>query len=269
MDIMKKYKYIFASTLILMIGLIYGSILNEDAKTLQTSGTALSNKCIGWGIKRAENHAQPDIGSQNKALIEKYNGIAMGSKDSKNVYLTFDLGYEAGYTAKILDVLKANKVPACFFITAHYLNTQPDLVKRMIDEGHIVGNHTVNHKSLPELSDDEVKEEIQKLHTAIFEKTGYEMKYLRPPKGEYSERTLNIIKKLGYRTVMWSLAYDDWEETKQGREDYGKAKVIDNIHDGAVILLHATSKDNSNILDSCIKKIKSMGYEFKSLDEFE
>lgn len=142
MDIIKKYKYVFASALILLVGLICGSILNEDTKTVQTSSTTLSNKSIGWGIKRNDNHAQPDLGGTNKALIEKYDGIAMGSRDSKNVYLTFDLGYEAGYTAKILDVLKANKVPACFFITAHYLNTQPDLVQRMIDEGHTLGNHS-------------------------------------------------------------------------------------------------------------------------------
>ncbi len=269
MNIMKKYKYIFASALVLIVGLICGSILNEDAKTMQTSSTVLSNKCIGWGIKRAENHVQPDLGSQNKALIEKYDGIAMGSKDKKNVYLTFDLGYEAGYTSKILDVLKANNVKACFFITAHYLNTSADLVKRMIDEGHTVGNHTVNHKSMPSLSDNEIKEEIQKLHTAMFEKTGYEMKYIRPPKGEYSQRTLEISNKLGYKTVMWSLAYDDWDNNKQDREEYGKKKIIDNIHPGAVILLHATSKDNSNILDNCIKEIKQMGYEFKSVDEFK
>lgn len=113
--IMKKYKYIFASVLIVVVGLICASILNEDTKAVQTSSTALSNKSIGWGIKRADNHAQPDLGSENKALIEKYDGIAMGNKDSKNVYLTFDLGYEAGYTAKILDTLKANNVKACFF----------------------------------------------------------------------------------------------------------------------------------------------------------
>ena len=265
----KRYKYIFTSVLILTVGLICGNALNEDTKPIATSSTALSNKCIGWGIKRADNHAQPDLGSTNKSLIDQYNGIAMGNKDSKSVYLTFDLGYEAGYTTKILDTLKSNNVKACFFITAHYLNTQPDLVQRMIDEGHTLGNHTVNHKSLPELSDDEIKEEIQKLHTALFEKTGYEMKYIRPPKGEYSERVLSICKKLGYTTVMWSLAYDDWDEAKQGREEYGKNKVLDNIHPGAVVLLHATSKDNSNILDACIKEIKKMGYEFKSLDEFK
>ena len=122
---------------------------------------------------------------------------------------------------------------------------------------------------MPDIDDNKIREEVMNLHTAIYEKTGYEMKYIRPPKGEYSERTLNTCNNLGYTTVMWSLAYDDWDEKKQGREDYGKQKIIDNIHPGAVILLHGTSKDNSNILDYCIKEIKNMGYEFKSLDEFE
>ncbi len=126
----------------------------------------------------------------------------------------------------------------------------------------------MNHKSLPTLSDEELKEEIMKLHTAVFEKTGYEMKYLRPPKGEYSQRTLDIAQSIGYTTVMWSFAYDDWDEAKQGREEYAKKKILDNIHPGAVILLHGSSKDNCNVLDSCIKEIRKMGYEFKTLDEF-
>ena len=117
-------------------------------------------------------------------------GIAIGNPDKKYVYLTFDEGYEAGYTSKILDVLKENDVKAAFFITGHYLNSASDLVKRMIDEGHIVGNHTVNHKSMPDLTDEKIKEEVMNLHQAVFEKFGYEMKYLRPPMGEYSERTL-------------------------------------------------------------------------------
>ncbi len=192
----------------------------------------------------------------------------MGNKQDKYVYLTFDEGYEAGYTEKILEVLKNNQVKACFFITAHYLNTQSDLVKQMLEQGHIVGNHTVNHKSMPTLSEEQIKEEITKLHTAVFEKTGYEMKYLRPPMGEYSQRTLSIIQSLGYTTTMWSLAYDDWEEAKQGREEYAKEKILDNIHNGAVILLHGNSKDNANVLDTCIKEIKKMGYEFKTLDQF-
>ena len=138
----------------------------------------------------------------------------------------------------------------------------------MIDEGHIVGNHTVNHKSMPSCSNDEIKEEVMELHKLMYEKFNYEMKYIRPPKGEYSEESVAYTNTLGYTTVMWSFAYDDWEEDKQGREEYGKKKILDNLHSGEVMLLHATSKDNANILDEMIKKIKEEGYEFKSLDEF-
>ncbi len=131
------------------------------------------------------------------------------------------------------------------------------------------GNHTVNHKSLPDLKEDVLKEEVMKLHQVIFEKYGYEMKYIRPPRGEYSEKTLAITQNLGYTNVMWSLAYDDWDENKQGRTEYGKKKILENIHPGAVILLHATSKDNSEILGELIREIKNQGYEFKNIDEFE
>lgn len=234
-----------------------------------SSGEVLSNKKIGWGIKRNDNHEQPDLGSNNKKLIDENEDIAMGNKEDKIVYLTFDEGYEAGYTPQILDILKENDVKAAFFITGHYLNTKPELVKRMIDEGHIVGNHTVNHPSMPDLANDKVKEEIMKLHVTVFEKFGYEMKYLRPPKGEFSQRTLYLSKSLGYTTVMWSFAYDDWDENKQGRETYAKEKILSNTHNGAVILLHANSKDNTNILDEIIKEIKKQGYEFKTLDEFK
>ena len=170
---------------------------------------------------------------------------------------------------KILEVLKQNDVKACFFITAHYLNTHPELVQRMIDDGQIVGNHTVNHKSMPEIDNETIKKEVMDLHNAVFEKYGYEMKYIRPPKGEFSERTLDYTNSLGYKTVMWSVAYDDWDEKKQGREDYGKAKVLENMHNGAVILLHSNSKDNCNMLNDVIKEVKNMGYEFKSLDDFQ
>lgn len=267
---MKKKKII--NILIGIISIMFCAIIISDKnlETIQTSSiNSLNNKKIEWGVKRNDNHEQPNLGSTNLQLINKYNGIAMGNNSDKYVYLTFDEGYEAGYTEKILDVLKENDVKATFFITGHYLNTAGDIVKRMIEEGHIVGNHTVNHKSMPDLTDEKVKEEVMRLQTAVFEKTGYEMKYIRPPKGELSERTLNITNNLGFTTVMWSLAYDDWDENKQGRTDYGKKKIIDNIHPGAVILLHATSKDNSEILDAVIKEIKNMGYEFKNIDNFQ
>ena len=122
---------------------------------------------------------------------------------------------------------------------------------------------------MPDISDDEIKEEVMKLHTTVYEKFGYEMKYIRPPKGEYSERTLSYTNTLGYKTVMWSFAYDDWDEKKQGRTEYGKEKILSNIHPGCVMLLHATSKDNAEILGDVIKEIKNMGYEFRSIDQFE
>lgn len=122
---------------------------------------------------------------------------------------------------------------------------------------------------MPEIELDTIKKEVMNLHTAVYEKFGYEMKYIRPPKGEFSERTISYTNSLGYTTVLWSLAYDDWDENKQGREAYGKSKVLDNLHNGAIILLHSNSKDNANILDSVIKEAKNNGYEFKSLDKFE
>ena len=266
-----KNKKMIAVFGVMAIMLLFSILaIKSDSSTIEASANiTLSNKKIGWGIKRNDNHEQPDLGANNKKLIDENEDIAMGNNENKYVYLTFDNGYEAGYTSKILDTLKENDVKAAFFITGHYLNSQPDLVERMINEGHIVGNHTVNHYSMPDLSDEEIKKEVQTLHTAVYEKFNYEMKYLRPPRGEFSQRTLSLTKSLGYTTVMWSFAYDDWDENKQGREEYAKEKILSNIHNGCVMLLHANSKDNANILDEVIKEIKNMGYEFKTLDEFQ
>lgn len=194
---MKKYYYILGLiiTLIFTVSVIS---LNDNYNAVQTSGTiaTLSTKKIEWGIKRNNNHEQPDLGTVNKKIIDEAKGIAMGNKESKKVYLTFDEGYEAGYTEKILEVLKQNNVKACFFITAHYVNTSSDLVQKMIDEGHTIGNHTVNHKSMPSLTVEQIKDEVMKLHTGVYEKFGYEMKYIRPPKGEYSEQSVAYCNSL-------------------------------------------------------------------------
>ncbi len=256
----------------LIIGILFLSIFLslKNEKTLETnSDISGSNKKIGWGIKRNDKHEQPDVGKENRKILEEYGGICLGNSESKNIYLTFDEGYEAGYTEQILEVLKNNDVKATFFITAHYLNTQEDLVKRIIDEGHIVGNHTVNHKSMPDLTEEEMKKEIMELHQAIYQKFNYDMKYIRPPKGEFSERTLKVTNNLGYKTVMWSFAYEDWNEDKQPDEQKSLQKILNNLHNGEIILLHGNSKTNTNILDSMIKEVKNMGYEFKSLDEFQ
>ena len=268
---MKNNIKIYFCLILIVLITIFSIIFSKNNKgNLEVvSNSSLSNKKIGWGIKRTENYEQPDVGSENRKILEENNGICIGNKEDKCIYLTFDQGYEAGYTSKILDVLKENNVKATFFITAHYLNTASELVERMINEGHIVGNHTVNHKSMPELTEEEMKKEIMDLHTTIYEKFNYEMKYIRPPKGEFSERTLAFTNSLGYKTVMWSFAYEDWNENKQPNEEKAKEKILKNLHNGEIMLLHGNSRTNTNILDSIIKKVKEMKYEFKLLDEFK
>lgn len=267
-----KNKYFMIIVLNLSIVVVFVStfIIKRDnqIETLKTSTLQTSNQKICWGIKKNSNHEQPDVGGENRKILEENDGICLGNKNEKIIYLTFDNGYESGYTNQILDVLKKNEVKVTFFITAHYLNTASELVQRMIDEGHIVGNHTVNHKSMPEITDEQIKEEVMKLHQAVYEKFGYEMKYIRPPKGEFSERTIIATNNLGYQHVMWSFAYVDWDEQKQPDEEKAKKTILDNLHNGEIMLLHGNSKTNANILDSIIKEIKSQGYEIKSLDDF-
>lgn len=244
-------------------------VSSKEQNTISTSATIDGSSKIEWGIKRNDNHEQPDVGANNKKVLEENGGICLGNKEKKYIYLTFDEGYEAGYTSDILKALKENEVPATFFITGHYLNTQEELVKQMLEEGHLVGNHTVNHKSMPELTEEQVKKEVMDLHQALYEKFAYEMKYLRPPKGEYSEKSLKATNALGYKTVMWSFAYADWDESKQPSKEEAKEKILSNVHNGEIMLLHANSKTNTEVLPEIIKEIKNMGYEFKSLDSFE
>lgn len=267
----QKDKISYWAIAILLLAIFSLSVvnMNEQEETVLTNSGTVSNEKIGWGIKRSDNHEQPDLGKKNQTLLEQNGGIAMGNKEKKYLYLTFDEGYEAGYTPQILETLKQNNVKATFFITAHYINTEPDLVKQMIDQGHIVGNHTVNHKSMPELSKEQIQTEVMDLHEVMKEKYQYEMKYIRPPKGEYSERTLQETKELGYKTVMWSFAYQDWDEKKQPDLAAAKKKILDNLHPGEIMLLHGNSKTNTDLLGEMIQEAKKMGYEFKSLDEFE
>ena len=265
----KEFKTIVLGSLLsLILTLTIFTGINQNV-IVTNADAGVNNTKIGWGIKRNNNNLQPDLGSANKALIDKYNGIAIGNNEEKIIYLTFDLGYEAGYTSKILDILKEKNVQGTFFITAHYLNTAPDLVKRMIEEGHIVGNHTVNHKSMPELSDDELKNELLKLNQALYEKFEYEMRYMRPPKGEFSERTLKLTSELGFKTVMWSFAYVDWNEDSQPSNEDALKKVTSNFHNGEIMLLHATSKTNSEIMGRIIDEARNEGYEFKSIEDFK
>ncbi|MCS5695195.1 delta-lactam-biosynthetic de-N-acetylase [Desulfofundulus thermocisternus] len=227
---------------------------------------ALSNERHGWGIKRNDNHQQPEMPGAIRDTLARYDAYWIGSPEEKVLYLTFDEGYENGYTPKILDILKANNVKAAFFVTGHYLKTRPELVKRMVAEGHIVGNHTMNHPSLPDISDEEIRKELQSVEELFTKLTGKKMKYLRPPKGEYSERTLAVTRQLGYYNIFWSLALVDWVPMPGGPQEAYQS-VMDNLHNGAVILLHAVSRDNTEALDRILKDARAQGYTFKTLDD--
>ncbi len=219
-----------------------------------------NSRVLSWGISRKPNNQTPDADPGAPQLLAKYGGLYIGDTTKKEIYLTFDEGYENGYTPKILDTLKANNTKAVFFITGPYLNEHQDLVRRMVEEGHEVGNHTIHHPSLPTLDDKRLEEEVAGLDRAFHEKFGRNMKYLRPPKGEYSERSLSITQKLGYRNMFWSFAYDDWYRDKIRGGDYAYNIVMRNLHNGAILLLHAVSKDNADALGNIIKGAREKGY---------
>ena len=243
-----------------------GSPEVSEPPILVTEDTSvLSNKKIGWYFMKGKEHNQPTFGKDLTVPADKYDAIYLQPKEEKKIYLTFDEGYENGYTGQILDVLKEKNVKAVFFITGPYLEKETELVKRMVDEGHEVGNHTVNHPSMPSLTDEEVEKEVLDLDRKFYDKFGKSMKYLRPPMGEFSERTLSITKSLGYTNVFWSFAYKDWEVNNQKGTDYAYNTVIDALHPGEVMLLHAVSKDNANALGQIIDKARDMGYEFGEL----
>lgn len=219
-----------------------------------------------WGIARQPDNQTPRADPGADELLARYGGKYVGDVTRNIIYLTFDEGYENGYTSKILDTLKENNVKAAFFITGPYLKEHQDLVRRMVEEGHTVGNHTIHHPSLPEKNDSVIEEEVLGLERAFTEKFGLKMKFLRPPKGEYSERSLSITNKLGYCNLFWSFAYDDWHRDKIRGPEYAYKKVMSNLHNGEIMLLHAVSKDNADALDMIIKGARASGYEFGDVE---
>lgn len=228
----------------------------------------MDSKGIGWGFVRKKG-SEPELPSGQIADLEKNGGIYLDHSGEKNLYLTFDEGYENGYTAKILDTLAEKQVKAAFFVTGPYLESQKELIQRMINEGHIVGNHTVNHLNLPKQPTKTVQNELEELNKKSEELYGYSMHYMRPPEGEYSVKVLAIASDLGYKTVMWSMAYKDWDVNIQEGAAHAVNKVIPYLHPGAVMLLHAVSSDNTSALGEIIDTARGMGYEFKSLDEYK
>ncbi|HET7578916.1 MAG TPA: delta-lactam-biosynthetic de-N-acetylase [Bacillales bacterium] len=234
---------------------------------LTAAASPYSNASHDWYFKRSANHGPATTEPEYEALLNKYGGIFQGNTHKKFIYLTFDNGYEQGYTSRILDTLKKKQVPAAFFVTGHYLESEPDLVKRMVKEGHIVGNHSWSHPDFPTVGNQKLKRELQRVEDKYTEITGQkDMKYLRPPRGVFSERTLALTEKLGYTNVFWSLAFKDWERNNQKGWKYSYNNVMEQIHPGAIMLLHTVSKDNAEALPKIIDSLREKGYKFKSLD---
>ena len=221
-----------------------------------------------WGLSFQSEGAAP-VAPANAAQLAKYDAAYLGDTAEKVIYLTFDAGYENGCTAKILDTLKAHNVPAAFFLVGNYIEKNADLTRRMVEEGHIVGNHTMHHYDMSKLSDRAAfSKELTELETLFKEVTGKELpKYYRPPQGTYSEENLKMAQELGYRTVFWSLAYMDWVTSEQPTKEQAFSKLIPRIHNGAVVLLHSTSSTNAEILDELLTKWEQLGYRFASLEE--
>ena len=237
--------------------------MNIEPTNYDTS--KLSNTKQSWYFVANNNHTQPQ--GNGSVALNKYNAYYVGNPNEKKIYLTFDEGYENGYTSKILDVLKAKNVKAAFFVTKPYIESDPELVKRMVAEGHIVGNHSVKHLSSPTLSDSQLKNELTETAQAFEKVTGQAMpKVFRPPMGEYSERTLAVTSNMGYKTVFWSFAYKDWITTAQPGKDVAYNTVMSKYHNGAVLLLHAVSKSNTEALGDIIDSLRAKGYTFDTLN---
>ncbi len=257
---MKKTKFVgtFLLFLLVLISFISNTALASDTEAL-------------WYIKR-NGTSRPNIQEEQKFIYD-YNGYFIDKKlsddsEERVIYLTFDLGYSNENVEAILDALKQREVHAAFFILDNIILKNPDLVKRMSDDGHLICNHTKNHKNLCSLSDEEIKQNVLALDELCKNETGCDVaKYFRFPEGRYNERTMKVINELGYKTIFWSFAYADWDNEKQPNSNYAIRKVLENTHNGGVFLFHPTSKTNAKIFPTLIDKWICMGYRFGTLDE--
>ncbi len=261
-SINKKFFLISLSCIVLLI-LGFTILFNLTSKSVETF--SLANN---WGLSFQEEGKTPR-GNVSAEFLKKYDAYYAANGDEKVIYLTFDAGFENGYTPKILDVLKKHDIKSTFFLVGNYLETEPELVKRMVNEGHIVGNHTYSHPDMSKISDVEAfKKELQMFEDKYKEITNQELvKFYRPPQGKFSEENLKQAQQLGYKTFFWSLAYVDWYVNDQPAKEQAFKKLIPRIHPGAIVLLHSTSKTNADILDELITKWKELGYTFKNLNE--
>lgn len=249
---------------VLCVCLLLGACAVVCAAVTGTASLAVGS----WGLS-FQQEGQAPVGNASPSALATYDAAFLGDTEEPVIWLTFDAGYENGCTGQILDVLKAHGAPATFFLVGNYLNTQPELVQRMVDEGHTVGNHTWTHPDMSQIAEQAAfAAELQQVEDKFREITGQELeKYYRPPQGVYSEENLKMAQELGYKTVFWSLAYADWNNSEQPTAEMAFSKLIPRIHNGAVVLLHATSKTNAAILDELLTRWEDIGYHFAPISE--
>ena len=251
---MKKYTRIIAT--VVMLCLI-------SALVLPTVSTAK----VSWYTMRNSSHKRPS-GAWTVSKLKKYNAYYVAPTKEKVIYLTFDCGYENGNTRKIMKVLKKHGAKATFFVTKSYISTSAKICRQMKKEGHFVGNHTCSHPSIPSLSAKSLKKEINGCASYFKKKTGYKIDpFFRPPMGEFDSRSLKIVKSLGYKTIFWSMAYYDYDTSKQPSLSYVKNFFKQNYHKGAIPLIHAVSSSNAKSLDSVLRMLEKKGYRFGTLNE--
>lgn len=249
------------------IGIAVGAVVCAIAIVLAVlSGGAMETG--NWGLSFRTEGAPP-VGNASAAQLKQYDAVYLGDPSQKVIYLTFDAGYENGCTAQILDTLQKHDISAAFFLVGNYIERNADLVRRMVNEGHTIGNHTMHHYDMSKISDRAAFEkELSDLETLYFDTVGEQMpKFYRPPQGIYSESNLAMAQQMGYKTVFWSLAYVDWNTDAQPTREAAFAKLLPRIHNGAVVLLHSTSKTNADILDELLTKWEQEGYTFGKIEE--
>lgn len=242
------------------------ALANVAGNKVPTSGVVAQAQ--NWGLGFGESGTQP-TGNVSAEKLKEYDAYYVGDTEDKVIYLTFDAGFENGHTEAILDALKKHNAQGTFFVVGHYLESAPELVKRMMEEGHIVANHTYNHPDMSAIASKEsFAKELQDVETLYKEITGEEMhKFYRPPQGKYSLENLTMAKELGYQTFFWSLAYVDWYQDDQPTHEEAFDKLLKRIHPGAIVLLHSTSQTNGEIMDELLTKWEEMGYRFGSLED--
>lgn len=255
-----------------LLGRAVAEVYGESRETAgqSASGTAVSAESENWGLGFGKKAGEKPTGNATIAEMKKYNAYYMAEGDEKVLYLTFDCGYENGNTEPILDALKKHNAPATFFVVGHFLESAPDVAKRMVEDGHTVGNHTYHHYDMSKISDQaSFEKEMADVASLFKETTGAELAmYYRPPQGKYSTSNLQMAKDMGYSTFFWSLAYVDWNVDSQPTREEALKKLTDRVHPGAIVLLHSTSKTNGEILDELLTKWEEMGYTFRPLSDF-